>query len=81
MINTQSLGVFNFLGYVSPIKYGMELIVRAEFEHAIPKEESDYILRTFHYDLGISTCVIVLVSIVIAFRLLAWWQINHISKR
>lgn len=81
MINTGSLGWANFLGYISPIKYGMELIVRAEFENTLSTEDCDYLLWFFHYDLGVSTCVIVLLGIVVAFRLLAWWQINRISNR
>jgi hypothetical protein len=81
MINTGSLGWANFLGYISPIKYGMELIVRAEFENTLSTADKDWLLGFFHYDLGIGTCVIVLVGIVIAFRLLAWWQINRISRR
>jgi len=80
IINTSTLGFFQFLGYISPLKYAMELSMKAEFQH-LPKKEFDYIIKFFDYDIGTLNCIIIMLSIVVFFRILAWIQIVNISKR
>lgn len=84
MINTTALGFFSFMAYISPIKYGMELAVRAEFtddSDSIGKCWKNYLLEFFGYDIGLFWCYLILICIIVVFRFIAWWQINHISKR
>jgi len=80
IINTSTLGFFKFLGYISPLKYAMELSMKAEFQH-LPKEEYEYIINFFDYNIGTTYCIIIMVSIVVLFRIIAWAQIVNISKR
>lgn len=80
IINTSTLGFFQFLGYISPLKYAMELSMKAEFKH-LPKADYDRIIKFFDYDIGITYCIIIMVSIVVFFRIIAWIQIVNISKR
>jgi len=82
IINTKTLGIFSFLGYISPIKYGLELMMRAEFgQGALPNDKFEGLINQFGYDIGAWNCVIILLSLVVFFRVVACFQINRISKR
>lgn len=61
---------FKWMGYISPFKYCIEILLRAEFKD-IPWAKT--IFSILDYDLGNTVCYTVVISIVVVFRLGAYW--------
>lgn len=57
--------IFKWLGYISPFKYTMEILMRAEFDRfawgPLLREQWDY-------NLGVEVCYIVIVGYILLFR-------------
>ena len=55
--------------YMSPMKYILELVYRAEFQDS---KLGTFYVEQFNYNLGDQTCRIVLLSMFVGFRLLGF---------
>lgn len=78
LANTATLPTgFKWMGYISPFKYFLEIMLRGEFKD-IPW--AGFIFEQFDYTLGDKTCYIVVISVMIAFRIAAFWLMTKKVK-
>ncbi|CAI2358917.1 unnamed protein product [Moneuplotes crassus] len=66
--------VFTFLRwiqYLSPIRYMMEAFLRNEFEDNSDYPNGDQIYEKYHYDLGTAPCILIVIVVGIALRMIA----------
>ena len=61
-----------WLQYLSPIRYGLEAIVRNEYEDADPTgEKTKNPIETLSFDIGFMKCLIILLVLTIALRIVS----------
>ena len=75
LANTATLPyLFKWMGYISPFKYCIEVMLRAEFKDVF---WFDSVLETFDYNLGSTVCLTVIICIVVGFRVAAYWLMTR----
>jgi ABC-type multidrug transport system permease subunit len=62
---------FKWMGYISPFKYMMEILLRGEFSDVHWAEP--LILEAFDYELGTKICYSVVIGYIVVFRVAAYW--------
>ena len=79
MANTAELfWLFKWMGYISPFKYMMEILLRAEFDHFA---WGPMVRKIWDYDLGLPICYSVIIGYIALFRVLTYvWISRNVKK-
>jgi hypothetical protein len=80
MANVNSGYFVRFLGWISPLHYDIELLMRRLLDGK-NKLVSREVLIFLGYDYGAETCYYVLVGMIVGYTVLGWivieWRANH----
>lgn len=60
--DSDSLGIFSFIKYISPLKYLLEIILRTEFEDS---KNGMMAVNYYAYNEGIGNCRMIILSIIL----------------
>ena len=70
IVNTSELGFFEFMKYLSPLKYAMELVLTQEFSDSELGKSTTMVI--FDYEAGLKQCRIILLCYFLGSRILAY---------